>query len=79
MISNIGFGPQATHTFDALSTQAAMHQHELTAISHPEIIGVNQKADQYERFNILIEPDGEYFLRRCAAALRRLRRILLGK
>jgi hypothetical protein len=75
MISNIGFGPQATHTFDPSSEQASMQQYEISALIHPEKIGINHKADKYERFNILIESDGKYFLKRCKAALKRIRRI----
>ncbi|MFC0514578.1 nucleotide-diphospho-sugar transferase [Mucilaginibacter angelicae] len=79
MVSNIGFGPQATHTFDRSSAQAAMQQYEIDAIVHPEHLEIGRKADQYERFNILIDPNRKYFLNRCRAALKRIRRILLKK
>jgi hypothetical protein len=68
LISNIGFGPDATHTTDAKSKQSRMEQYELTAINHPEKVTLNKKADSYERYHILIEPAAKFHLGR----LRRL-------
>jgi hypothetical protein len=56
MISNIGFGPNATHTFDRSSHQSEMKQFHLTEINHPKEIKANRKADKFERFTILINP-----------------------
>jgi hypothetical protein len=76
MISNIGFGSHATHTFDNASSQAAMKQHNIMQIIHPVHIAINKQADQYERFNILIEPNSAFYLKRIKAAANRIRRIL---
>ncbi len=76
MVSNIGFGPQATHTFDAASVQARMKQHEISDIQHPGVITIHKKADSYERFNILIDPPAAYFFKRFRAAVNRIRSML---
>lgn len=49
MVSNIGFGPDATHTFDISSEQALMKRFELETLRHPQRISVNKKADAFER------------------------------
>ncbi|WP_316832725.1 nucleotide-diphospho-sugar transferase [Pedobacter aquatilis] len=56
MIANIGFGPDATHTFDESSNQSKMKQFELTQIVHPKEIKEDLKADNYERYQMLIMP-----------------------
>lgn len=76
MIANIGFGHQATHTFDSNSAQFAMPQHELKAIHFPKTKALHKRADEFERYHILIDPAGVHFKKRFAAAARRLKRIL---
>jgi hypothetical protein len=56
MIANIGFGPDATHTFDQKSNQASMQQHDMVQIIHPANVAVHKGADTYERYNVLITP-----------------------
>jgi GT2 family glycosyltransferase len=70
MIANVGFGPDATHTFDSSSTQSIMVQHDISKISHPERIILNKKADRYERFSILLSPKHKYFQTKIKNALK---------
>ena len=79
MVSNIGFGPQATHTYDAGSAQARMTQHDLAGIRHPETVRVHAAAERYERFHILISSDRQYFRQRLSAAVARLQRIIFKR
>ena len=60
MVSNIGFGTDATHTLVANSPQAKMQQFELDKIIHPDKIAVNLKADQLERYSIIISSPLRY-------------------
>lgn len=55
MISNIGFGDFATHTFDQHSIQADMENHGIDIIYHPKKIENHIKADNYERKTFLID------------------------
>jgi len=75
MISNIGFGPDATHTFNAASMQSKMLQHELTNIIHPAPVKLNKKADAYERFHILIDPYSAIYRRKIRSVIRRIKNI----
>ncbi len=77
MVSNIGFGSHATHTFDNASSQAAMRQHIIAQIIHPPHIAINKQADRYERFNILIEPSRIFYINRIKAAAKKIRRFFL--
>lgn len=72
LISNIGFGLQATHTIDINSRQSAMQQFVLMEILHPKVISVNQTADQIERTTILLEPQYIHLFNRAKSILRRL-------
>ncbi|TCD07732.1 nucleotide-diphospho-sugar transferase [Pedobacter frigidisoli] len=56
MISNIGFGSDATHTFDERSSQSRMKQYKLNNIFHPEEVSINIKADSIERSNTIVSP-----------------------
>ncbi|MCX2575927.1 nucleotide-diphospho-sugar transferase [Pedobacter sandarakinus] len=56
LISNIGFGANATHTFDGDSNQANMLQHHLETIDHPAQIRVHAHAESVERYKIIIDP-----------------------
>jgi len=55
MISNIGFGPGATHTLSIGSSQSEMQRFELEKIIYPENIAVDKKADRLERYSIIID------------------------
>jgi len=72
MISNIGFGPKATHTLSVNSDQSRMHQHEIINIVHPKGIEYNIKADKYERYNILISPLIKYVAIKITAKMKRI-------
>lgn len=72
MVSNIGFGQDATHTTDANSHQSNMKRHLLEKIYHPKEIKKNRTADQFERYSILIEPSLKYYKKRLASLLNRI-------
>ncbi|MET4083628.1 hypothetical protein ABIB40_003600 [Pedobacter sp. UYP30] len=79
LISNIGFGSQATHTHNTNSSQSAMEQFEIGEIKHPKVIGINKKADQYERYTILLEPQYQHFYNRTKSIFKRIKGILFLK
>jgi len=74
MISNIGFGPDASHTVDMNSPQACMPGFELTTVKHPRRIRLDKGADKYERDTILIGSAAAYYRTRLMNALKRFRR-----
>jgi len=45
LVSNIGFGKEATHTTDPESVLAGLPAHDLGEIIHPERVEVNSAAD----------------------------------
>ena len=47
LVSNIGFGKEATHTLDPESVLAGLPAHDLEEIVHPERVEVNVEADRY--------------------------------
>jgi len=48
LITNIGFGSEATHTFDVTSKFANVKRHEIKfPLKHPDLIIVNKQADIY--------------------------------
>ncbi len=47
LVSNIGFGLEATHTASGESPLAEMATHELSVINHPSAINQNIAADRY--------------------------------
>ena len=47
LVSNIGFGEEATHTTDPESVLAGLPAHELEEIVHPDRVEVNLAADRY--------------------------------
>ena len=79
MISNIGFGVNATHTFDSNSNQSRMVQHKIEGIHHPKHIAVNTKADQYERHAILIGSNTAYYLSKLRQVLSRIAKFAFTK
>ncbi|WP_184544970.1 nucleotide-diphospho-sugar transferase [Mucilaginibacter sp. FT3.2] len=76
MISNIGFGPHATHTFNISSNQNQMEQHTIEAIHHPKQIAINKKADSYERYHILIGSNGSYYANKLKSGIKKIIKIL---
>lgn len=72
LISNIGFGSQATHTQNANSNQSAMQQFDIEEIKHPTVIGVNRKADDLERYSILLEPQYKYVYNRIKSIFQKI-------
>jgi len=54
MISNIGFGKDATHTLDENSSQSKMPQYEVKISHHPTKIIQNTRADKLESYKIII-------------------------
>ncbi|RZK60373.1 MAG: nucleotide-diphospho-sugar transferase [Pedobacter sp.] len=79
LISNIGFGDQATHTHDVNSDQSAMEQFEISEIKHPEVIKINKRADRWERNNIILSRDYQYFFNRAKSVFLRLVKTLFKK
>jgi hypothetical protein len=71
MITNIGFGPDATHTFDTDSTQAFMKQYEIEAIHHPAGLYRNKSADRFEMREILIGSASKYYLHKIRSLIGR--------
>lgn len=47
LVSNIGFGPESTHTASVDSPLAAMAMNQIGEIAHPERIDQNKEADRY--------------------------------
>jgi hypothetical protein len=60
LISNIGFGADATHTTSFDNTVAEKPLKSITAIQHPNKIKINQKADKYT-FKKLYENGNNHF------------------
>ena len=54
LVSNIGFGPDATHTFSTTSPQAAMSTNNLQSIKHPNKIVQNVSADCYAFYHVFV-------------------------
>jgi hypothetical protein len=79
MVSNIGFGPHATHTFDSNSHQSQMEQHTIMAIHHPQKIIVNKQADNYERYNILIGSNLGYYANKLKSVISRFGKLWVQK
>lgn len=72
-ITNIGFGPRATHTFATESAQARLKSFEITGpIKHPNTIQLNKKADRYERYTVLLSSPAAYFLQRALQPLKNI-------
>lgn len=59
LITNIGFGPDATHTIDPGSRLANLGTHEVGRLIHPPRVLQNYIADQYTWENVLAPPLAE--------------------
>lgn len=79
MVANIGFGQNATHTTDQYSIQSKMQRYDLTEIRHPAAIVVNEQADKYERYHILLDPTMRFYLNRTKHIAKRVVEKLTGK
>ncbi|MEE2825810.1 MAG: glycosyltransferase family 2 protein [Planctomycetota bacterium] len=53
LISNLGFGPGATHTLDENSWLAELETHELINLKHPSQIEADSRADRWTFENIM--------------------------
>ena len=53
LITNLGFGPNATHTTDPSSKLANLNVHDIGTLSHPPRVLPNYIADQYTWDNVL--------------------------
>ena len=47
LVTNIGFGPDATHTLDSTSSNANARRYSIDKIIHPATVAVDQEADDY--------------------------------
>lgn len=54
LVSNIGFGPESTHTTSADSSLARIKTVSLGKMSHPSAIRIDEDADDYTTYNIFI-------------------------
>lgn len=54
LVSNIGFGPEATHTTTFQVNTADLPIHPIGRVSHPETVEVNEEADRYVFEEILL-------------------------
>lgn len=79
MVANIGFGQNATHTLDQYSVQSKMQRHDLKEVRHPAAIAVNDQADRYERYHILLEPTLLFYGNRMLHIVKRIVEKLSGK
>ena len=79
MVANIGFGQNATHTLDERSSQSKMQRHDLIEIHHPSAIAVNEQADKYERYHILLDPPFLHYCNRLIHIVKRIGQKLSGK
>jgi len=70
MIANIGFGSDATHTYDASSKQSKMTQYKIETIKHPRSVVIHKRADNYERKNILVNPIANHYFNRLKQIMR---------
>ena len=55
LISNIGFGPDATHTFNLESQHSELKRHDIfLPLTHPDFVLVDRKADTYTESKMFI-------------------------
>lgn len=54
LISNIGFGPDATHTFNMTNDRAALPTFPMHEIIHPEYPRLNKKADFFIELSLVL-------------------------
>lgn len=57
LISNIGFGNDATHTTDSLSRLANLPTAEIGPLRHPSEVAANEEADRHTWENIFCPPE----------------------
>ena len=54
MVTNVGYGEDATHTTGFNANTMALPSYELSHINHPQKIEANKKADNYIRYKFII-------------------------
>lgn len=77
LIANIGFGLNATHTFDIYSDQSNMVSFELKKITLSKKVKINSQAERFERESVLIGSDYEYYYRKFTFKLKKLIKLIL--
>lgn len=75
LVSNIGFGEQATHTRDVDSKQAKMPRYALQDIIHPPKVKRNLPAERYERFQVLIPSNYRFYNQKLISGINKLLQI----
>jgi hypothetical protein len=71
MVTNIGFGQDATHTLEA-NKNAAMKTQPMELVVHPPKIAVDKKADKYTAETLFRSSTFEKYKWRIKQALKRL-------
>ncbi|MDB5109851.1 MAG: protein containing nucleotide-diphospho-sugar transferase domain [Mucilaginibacter sp.] len=74
LITNIGYGPDATHTTMAESSEANLPSFTLDYIIHPKKIALNTAADSKIRYEKFITPNKERIRRKIASILNIIRK-----
>ncbi|MDB4926962.1 nucleotide-diphospho-sugar transferase [Mucilaginibacter sp.] len=72
MISNIGFGPDATHTLSENSTHAKMKQFDLLNVIHPQNTLPDNGADRFMRYNVIIDSPFKHFKQKLRTLLKKI-------
>lgn len=79
LVSNIGFGQDATHTHYLDSPLANLPTQYLTCIDHPETIELNEEADAYVFNNAILNGAHMSWVAVCTLWLRLRARLALGR
>ena len=67
MVSNIGYGDDATHTTGYDTKTINLPAHAISKIKHPSTVKANQKADDYIRYKVIMnKPSALSFLKKMA-------------
>ena len=74
LVSNLGFGPAATHTFDSKSVMANVQARDLEAITHPTLVLPDREADRFEGKHVFLLPLRQRALNRLKLLLGMARR-----
>lgn len=75
LVTNIGFGEQATHTTDVKSFSANLPVNHITEIIHPSVIEINKKADLFYDDNYIFSRRPPLIMR----AAKKMYRIAKGR
>jgi hypothetical protein len=74
LVSNLGWGPRATNTFDPKNTMAGIRTERLETVVHPTFVLPNREADEFEARHIFLLPIHERILNQIKRAGNILRR-----